>query len=165
MAFPAPRPVINRFEGPYDWLSNFYERPFELDGRTWPTVEHYFQAMKTMDRRQQEWIRESPDPSTAKRRGRKATLRGGWARYRHEVMFRALEAKFRQHPDLQERLLATRNAYLEEGNNWGDAYWGTVEAVGFNYLGFLLMEVRTRLQDEADGLPRRDEPPEPPRQP
>ncbi len=158
MALPPRWPIINRFEGAYAWLSNFYEREFELDGRTWPTVEHYFQAMKTHDHRQQEWIRAAPDPATAKRRGRKATLRGGWMRYRHEVMFRALEAKFRQHPDLKERLIATENAYLEEGNDWGDDYWGTVDARGANHLGYLLMEVRARLQDEADGRVSRDYP-------
>ena len=26
--------------------SNFYEVPTKIDGKIWPTTEHYFQAMK-----------------------------------------------------------------------------------------------------------------------
>jgi len=147
---PLYRGFINRFEGEHAWLSNFYERPFELDGHTWPTVEHYFQAMKTEESRRQEWVRSSPDAATAKRRGRSVPLRGGWNGMRLDVMARALEAKFRQHEDLRDLLVNTRSAYLEEGNTWGDDFWGTVDGRGFNHLGVLLMKLRMRLQDEAE---------------
>ena len=39
---------------------------------------------------------------------------------------------------------------LEEGNNWGDKYWGTVEGEGKNMLGKLLMKVRAILSNEGD---------------
>ncbi|CAF4224872.1 unnamed protein product, partial [Adineta steineri] len=31
---------------PFGEFSNFYISPIELDGYTWPTTEHYFQAQK-----------------------------------------------------------------------------------------------------------------------
>lgn len=137
---------IDSFDGPYEWLSNFHERPFLLDDREWPTVEHYFQAMKSEDPRQQEWVRAARDAATAKRRGRSVRLRGGWLSRREDVMRAALEAKFNQHPDLAERLIETGSAHLEEGNTWGDSWWGTVEGVGANRLGLLLMELRGQLR-------------------
>lgn len=34
---------------------------------------------------------------------------------------------------------------LEEGNTWGDRTWGTVDGVGQNLLGHVLMTVRSVL--------------------
>ena len=28
------------------FCSNYYKSPIEIDGKVWPTTEHYFQAMK-----------------------------------------------------------------------------------------------------------------------
>lgn len=39
-----------------------------------------------------------------------------------------VRAKFTQNPDLADKLLATGDAHLEEGNTWGDRIWGTVNA-------------------------------------
>ena len=36
--------------------------------------------------------------------------------------------------------------YLEEGNNWGDKVWGTVNGEGENNLGKILMRVRKELR-------------------
>ena len=61
-------------------------------------------------------------------------------------------AKFSQHPELAEKLLATGNAHLEEGNSWGDKVWGTVGGVGANNLGKILMRVRETLRErEKEG--------------
>ena len=59
-------------------------------------------------------------------------------------MLSLIRGKF-QWPDLQVKLLATGDAYLEEGNTWGDRIWGTVDGQGENRLGKILMQVR----DEA----------------
>ena len=48
--------------------------------------------------------------------------------------------------DLAEKLVATYPAKLEEGNNWGDTTWGTVNGVGHNLLGLILMDVRKELR-------------------
>lgn len=56
-------------------------------------------------------------------------------------MLSLVRGKF-QWPNLQEKLLATGDAYLEEGNTWGDRIWGTVDGQGENRLGQILMQVR-----------------------
>ena len=59
-----------------------------------------------------------------------------------------VRAKFEQHPELTEKLLATGDTYLEEGNTWGDRIWGTVNGQGANNLGRILMEVREELKEK-----------------
>jgi ribA/ribD-fused uncharacterized protein len=62
------------------------------------------------------------------------------------VMREALVAKFEQHPELRELLLATGEAKLVEHTERDD-YWGADgDGSGRNMLGQLLMEVRRRLR-------------------
>ncbi len=51
-------------------------------------------------------------------------------------------------PTLRERLLATGDQTLIEGNTWGDTYWGVCRGVGLNNLGTLLMQVREECRAE-----------------
>ena len=51
---------------PYGFLSNFFVASMQLDGTTWPEVEHYFQAQKFADPDKQAEIREAPTPGVAK---------------------------------------------------------------------------------------------------
>ena len=44
------------------------------------------------------------------------------------------------------KVLATGDAYLEEGNTWGDRIWGTVNGSGANRLGFILMQIRAEIK-------------------
>ena len=46
------------------------------------------------------------------------------------------------------KLLATGDAELVEGNTWGDRFWGVSGGNGLNWLGRLLMEVRSDLKKE-----------------
>lgn len=56
------------------------------------------------------------------------------------------KAKFDQKEELRQQLL-TGNEFLEEGNTWGDRVWGTVDGVGQNHLGKILMEIRKEYQE------------------
>ena len=60
-------------------------------------------------------------------------------------MLSFVRAKF-TYPDLQEKLLATGDAYLEEGNYWNDTTWGVCNGVGENRLGKILMQVRDEIR-------------------
>ena len=53
----------------------------------------------------------------------------------------ALRCKF-QVPELREKLLATGDEELIEGNWWNDKFWGVCKGEGCNMLGLILMEVR-----------------------
>jgi ribA/ribD-fused uncharacterized protein len=51
-------------------FSNFAPYPVRMDGRLWPTSEHYFQAQKFEDAKHQEKIRQAKSPMIAARMGR-----------------------------------------------------------------------------------------------
>lgn len=68
--------------------------------------------------------------------------RGDWYQVRENIMKEVLHAKFQQHSDLAELLLATGDAYLVE-HNATDAFWTDgYDGCGKNRLGRLLMQVR-----------------------
>ena len=133
----------------YGEFSNFSGHPFEIEGVTWPTSEHYFQAQKFEDPEYRETIRTTLSPMIAARlgRSRKVPLRSDWEATKDEVMFRAVLAKFRAHPDLEQLLLSTgQEAIIEKTTE--DYYWGCgTDGTGKNRLGEILMRVRDELRD------------------
>lgn len=86
------------------------------------------------------------NPSKAKALGRKVTLREDWDEVKTDVMEGIVRNKFTQNPDLGRKLVETGDAYLEEGNWWGDKIWGVCDGVGENRLGKILMKVREELK-------------------
>ena len=136
---------INRFIGDYGVFSNFYPSPIWDDGIEYPTVEHYFQAMKTLDPNQRRAISMAATPGAAKKMGRRVKLRDDWERVKENYMLFALRQKFNNNSEYKKALLATGDMYLEEGNTWHDTYWGVCDGVGKNRLGYLLMQVREEL--------------------
>ncbi len=132
-------------------LSNFYPHGFTDDeGLYWPTVEHYFQAMKFQGDEYfsyREQIRLASSPSRAKKLGRNRnySLREDWEVVKEEVMLYALRKKF-SHPKMLSKLLDTKNRHLYE-NSPHDNYWGIGQYHdGKNRLGELLMQVRSELR-------------------
>ena len=144
--------VINRFDGEYSFLSNFAHRPITIKGKTWVTVEHIFQAAKTLDEDMREQIRIASTPGIAKQMGRKVHLRSDWEQIKQDVMLKSVRLKFRQYPGLKEHLLSTKDAILIEGNKWHDNTWGDCQCPkcqkieGENLLGQILMQVREELK-------------------
>lgn len=135
-------------EDEYGDFSNFARYPIRVKGKTWPTSEHYFQAMKFVDPIQQQKIRQATTPMEAARMGRdrKQKLRRDWESVKDQVMYEAVQAKFVQHSELAEQLLATQNAKIVEHTEQ-DSYWGDGgDGSGKNKLGQILMRVRTKLQ-------------------
>ena len=136
---------INSFRGEYSFLSNFYEAPVEYEGLTYRSSEAAYQAQKCADPKECEAF-TTMHPAEAKKAGRTVTLRKDWEDVKISVMTGIIRAKFEQNPDLAERLIATKDIYLEEGNNWGDRVWGTVNGEGANNLGLILMDTRKFLR-------------------
>lgn len=158
----AKRSVIDEFRGKYFFLSNFYEQTLVYQNVMYPTAEHAFQASKTLNERQRHRISKLASPGTAKRTGRAIALRSDWEEVKVQIMEEIIELKFGK-SILKKRLLATDNALLIEGNNWGDAFWGaTLEErsgkhikiwdgrnhlwYGRNELGRILMDFREKLR-------------------
>jgi len=132
----------------YGFLCNFSAHGFMLEGRYWPTVEHYFQAQKFVGTEQEERIRIARSPKEAKNLGqtRKLPLREDWEEVKVDVMRAALMAKFTSHPKLRELLISTGNEELVE-NAPTDYFWGCGKlGGGENMLGKLLMETRIALR-------------------
>jgi ribA/ribD-fused uncharacterized protein len=87
------------------------------------------------------------NPSEAKKLGRRVNLRKDWEAVKVKIMEELVRAKFTQNPDLVDKLLATGDAHLEEGNTWGDRIWGTVNDSGANRLGIILMQIRAEIKE------------------
>lgn len=132
---------IDKFTGEYRFLSNFWPSPIYFEGEVYVSVEHAYQAAKTLDPVEREIIQGLIKPGSAKRAGRKSTIRPDWEEIKIDIMRGLLMTKF-SWPGEQALLIKTGNAELIEGNWWGDRFWGVCEGVGENHLGKLLMEVR-----------------------
>ena len=140
----------------YREFSNFFPSAFDLDGKRWPTTEHYFQAQKfTATPEYQEEIRLAKTPEKAKSLGasREKPIRADWDQVREDVMKKALKAKFTQNADLKAMLLSTGNRPLVEANPT-DSYWGYGRTKkGKNRMGILLQQLRDELRAANAGKP------------
>lgn len=137
---------IDKFDGEYRFLSNFWPSPVSIYNVTYSTVEHAYQAMKSGDAAYQHRVQTASTPSEAKRLGKTAVLRPDWDQVKVDFMKYLVWEKFSKHQDLKEKLLATGNAELIEGNTWEDTFWGVCRGTGQNHLGRILMEVRNMLR-------------------
>lgn len=141
------------------FLSNFYPSPILWWDRQWPTVENAYQASKEIYKKAYPFdstIMEQyrlVKPGEAKRMGRRVQVdQKRWGLQKYHIMSELVDLKFCQNPDLLEKLLATGDADLVEGNTWGDMTWGAIwnekerEWQGGNALGHILMNVRKRMK-------------------
>lgn len=142
--------LIQEFKDEFRFLSNFYSSPVKVDGILYPTAEHAYQAQKTLDENRRREIANLPSPGAAKKEGRKLLLRKDWEYIKFSVMYRVVLNKFRQNSLLAKMLLETKDIWLVEGNRWGDEIWGKClkKNQGDNWLGRILMLVRSQLQEE-----------------
>jgi ribA/ribD-fused uncharacterized protein len=145
--------MISAFENEYAFLSNFYNSPIVIDNIAYPTVEHFFQAMKSFNDNDRKRVASAPTPGIAKRMGRMLPLRPDWESVKEDLMYLGLRVKF-ANKELAEQLLDTGDAELTEGNWWHDNTWGDCQCErcggipGQNKLGKLLMRVREEIKNE-----------------
>ena len=134
-------------------FSSYAPFEFTLEGRNWPTVEHYYQAMKFENEAYQEKIRQVTHASDARKMGRTRfkKLRKDWKKLKQTYMTRAVYTKFSAHPTLARRLLGTGETRLVENSQY-DYYWGCGrDRRGVNMYGQVLMNVREKLMEGLQG--------------
>jgi ribA/ribD-fused uncharacterized protein len=137
---------ITTFRGQHFFLSNFYPARVDFEGLEYPTVEHAYQAAKTVLAEERIQIQSAMSPSEAKRLGRQITIRSDWDGLKIGIMAELVFSKFFEHPALGELLVGTGTRTIVEENWWGDTFWGTCRGKGRNELGRILMNVREALR-------------------
>lgn len=143
--------TINRFDDEWRFLSNFWPCVIRYEGITYLSNEHYYVAMKTTDLTVRRFISGISTAGQVKRYGRQnVVVRPDWDDVKLQVMEYGLRQKFTD-PELANLLLSTDDAKLVEGNTWHDNFFGVCSCekcnyTGYNYLGKLLMKVRSDLK-------------------
>ncbi|XP_043805090.1 riboflavin biosynthesis protein PYRR, chloroplastic isoform X1 [Manihot esculenta] len=151
---------------PYGAFSNFSPHPIQMfdsngDYATWSSVEHYYQAHKFVGVNDPaakdciEKIKSAKSPEEAARMGRSMQrqcphlVRSDWDNIKIDVMYKALKCKFSIYPHLNSMLLSTAGSVLVEASPH-DLFWGGGrEGEGLNYLGRLLMQLRSEFLGES----------------
>jgi ribA/ribD-fused uncharacterized protein len=134
-------------------LAAYSRHSFELDGAEWPSVEHYYQAMKFEDAAYREQIRTAPHPAAATELGKskKHGRRKDWDKVKETYMSRGTYIKCRTHPEVARALLASGERPILETSQY-DYYWGCGrDTRGHNTYGKVLMKVRGQLRKEGEG--------------
>jgi ribA/ribD-fused uncharacterized protein len=143
-------------------LSQWWPAPFQIDGRSFATAEHYMMWRKALlfgDRQAAERIVSASHPHRAKALGRQVNGfdQEIWERERFAIVVAGGIAKFTQHADLAAYLRHTGDRILVEASPV-DRIWGIGMAAddpgaddparwrGLNLLGFALMRVRAALR-------------------
>ena len=136
---------IKEFRNENYFLSNMYIAPVVFEGQTFSCVESAFQAAKCIQPEDREPF-TTLDGYKAKKAGRRVNLRPDWEAVKLDIMYQCVTDKFTRNADLKEKLLATGDAELIEGNTWNDTFWGVCNGKGENHLGKILMHVRSKLR-------------------
>lgn len=101
----------------------------EYEGLHYLSTEAAYQAAKTEDPelRKQFCHLSAKD---AKKLGRQIPIRPGWDEMKNDVMRAVIKLKFAPGSKMALLLLATGDAYLEEGNWWGTSGLAPTKASG-----------------------------------
>lgn len=148
---PEDSLLLNRSD-PKELLGSFSPHSFFLDGHTWPTAEHYYQAMKFTDTEYQELIRNAPSVEKARRLGHRwfKRKREDYNKVRITLMTRAIYTKCRTYPKIARTLIDTGEQFIAE-RSFSDYFWGCGrDGRGDNHYGRVLMNVRSRLIQERE---------------
>ncbi|GAB3106172.1 NADAR family protein [Aestuariicella hydrocarbonica] len=131
-------------------LGTYYPLSFTLEGVEWPTVEHYFQAMKFEDSQYREKIRAATSPKQARKLGRNRFKRPrpDWKSIRTTIMTRAVYTRCKTHTQAYQALMDTDAKKIVESSSY-DYFWGCGrDRLGHNHYGVILTKVRDKLREE-----------------
>jgi ribA/ribD-fused uncharacterized protein len=150
-------------KGEYRAFSVMAEYPIEIEGVRYPTVEHYYQAMKASEFKDTETLKkilECKSTKAVKTLGKNVSnfMKEIWDDKRYDIMLRANRAKFVQHPELRKQLLDTGSKRIGLANP-RNKFWSIGSSVdsdkskypskwsGQNKLGKLLESLRDELKN------------------
>ena len=148
--------MITQFKNEFAFLSNMHQDAsfvITMKGKKYRSVEAAFQAAKTLDDSERVVFQADSrvSPYHMKKLGKKLKLRDDWEEIKLAVMESALKQKFKAGTPLADKLLATGDALLIEGNYWNDTFFGFSLQTGHgqNHLGRLLMKRRAELREAS----------------
>lgn len=139
--------TLGGFQGEYRFLSNFWPAVVTYNDIEFPTVEHAYQAAKSIETIWQLQVQRMNSPGSAKRFGKIIPLREDWEQVKLGIMEDLIRQKFINDQGLKELLMATGTTQLIEVNKWNDTFWGECKGVGYNHLGKILMKIRRELNN------------------
>lgn len=137
---------VLEFKDKFRWLSNFYPCRIMGPGNfPYSSLEHAYQASKSLNPQDWEVIFWAESPGKAKKIGQTLSIRNDWSDIKLAIMSNLLRQKFKPGHFLD--MLLEIDGIIVEGNHWGDKFWGVdiKTRVGQNHLGKILMQIR----DEA----------------
>jgi ribA/ribD-fused uncharacterized protein len=156
--------VADETGGEFNVFSNSAKKSVEIDGETYPSVTHYFIAMKAREAKNDELYAKIVSASTAKAAKaleKKITLKEeDWEPKQDAIMEKAVRAKFTQHPEIRAKLLETGDRPIGFADA-RDIYWGIGTSQdtdkarkkskwrGQNKLGVILHELRNTFMREC----------------
>lgn len=148
------------FQSEYSWLSNFFPCTIEIEDQRFTSAEQAYQFTKASrlgDTNLAKMIMRCKNAKEAKKKGSGHEINPKWDAQKIDVMRTIAREKFMQNPELCDKLVQTGQASLIEATL--DSFWaanatlnskslkkGTWE--GANFMGKILMEVRTELRRE-----------------
>jgi ribA/ribD-fused uncharacterized protein len=143
--------MIKEFQNEYRWLSNFWPVEINYNGKIYKSVEHAYMAQKNLSEAWQDFCVNESDPKKVKKLSMEIYIRDGWESVKVDIMKELIRIKF-QVRILMEKLLATSDEFIQEGNDWGDIFWGVdlETGEGKNILGKIIMDVRSNLKKQND---------------
>ena len=155
--------VADATGGEYRDFSNMSDHSVEIDGVKYISVEHYFQAMKATEFKDDETLKKILKTKTGKAvkaLGNKVKdfNEDTWKLRRDDVMKKAVRAKFVQHPELRKKLMEAGEKKIGFADA-RDNYWSIGTSMGLekaklpgkwkgeNHLGKIMMELRKEFEE------------------
>ncbi|MFJ6612859.1 NADAR domain-containing protein [Streptomyces sp. NPDC091289] len=132
-------------------LRNDYPAPITVQEIVYRSVAHAYSALSAAEPEAHDTIAAADTSAAARRLAARASRREDWAHVRTAVMTGLLRAKYDQHPELAEILLATDDATLIY-EDVDSIHWGDNAGRGRNWTGRLLELVRSELHMRRAGL-------------
>lgn len=139
--------MIHTLEGKLDIFF-----PFEVNfgGVTFPSVGHAFESARSLE---ESWVRTCINPNSTKeilyRRHEELEIVPNWNQIKLKLMFDLITQKYSD-KKLKAELLDTKGQNIEAGGEDASEFWGKNWAVepntGENWLGRIIMEVRSNLR-------------------